>query len=232
MPHQTGMRTVWIRGLVFSHILDVQNPNNSSIYGNCDIADIALAHFSRYTKYRNWQQFVLYHEFVWILLTLVQIPLHCTNWLVHHRPWFIDSVWSIIITCNLHWATNQVHVQYNEYVARYVPAICLTFHAIHHVMMASSNGNIFRVTGPLWGEFTGSQKPVTRIFDVFFDMRLNERLSKQSWGWWFETPSRSLCHYNVSTGRERKRGRKPIDPNYSLSVWFRKVVCENIPWNK
>ena len=28
-------------------------------------------------------------------------------------------------------------------------------------------------------------------FDVFFDLRLNKRLSKQSWGWWFETPSRS-----------------------------------------
>ena len=26
-----------------------------------------------------------------------------------------------------------------------------------HLMMTSSNGNIFRVTGPLWGEFTGHQ---------------------------------------------------------------------------
>ena len=32
----------------------------------------------------------------------------------------------------------------------------------------------------------------------FFYLRLNKRLSKQSWGWWFETPSRSLwCHCNV-----------------------------------
>ena len=34
-----------------------------------------------------------------------------------------------------------------------------------------------------------SQRPVTRSFDVFFDLRLNKWLSKQSWGWWFETPS-------------------------------------------
>ena len=27
---------------------------------------------------------------------------------------------------------------------------------------------------------------------VFFDLRLNKRLRKQSWGWWFEMPSRSL----------------------------------------
>ena len=64
-------------------------------------------------------------------------------------------------------------------------------------MMTSSNGNIFRVTGHLCGEFTGPgefppQRPVTRSFDVFFDLRLNKRLSKQSCGWWFETPSRPL----------------------------------------
>ena len=52
-------------------------------------------------------------------------------------------------------------------------------------MMTSSNGNIFRVTGPLCGEFTGpgefpTQRPVTRSFDVFFDLRLNKRFSKQS----------------------------------------------------
>ena len=70
-------------------------------------------------------------------------------------------------------------------------------------MMTSSNGNIFRVTGPLCGEFTGpgefpAQRPVTRSFDVFFDLRLNKRLSKQSWDWWFETPAWSLWrHRNV-----------------------------------
>ena len=41
-------------------------------------------------------------------------------------------------------------------------------------MMMSSNGSIFRVTGHLCGEFTGeftAQRPVTRSFDVFFDVR-------------------------------------------------------------
>ena len=33
------------------------------------------------------------------------------------------------------------------------------------------------------------QKPVTQNFDVFFDLRLNKQLSKQSRGWWFERPS-------------------------------------------
>ena len=52
---------------------------------------------------------------------------------------------------------------------------------------------------PVTGEFP-SQRPVTWCFDVFFDLRLNKRLSKQTWGWWFETPSNSLWrHCNVDT---------------------------------
>ena len=71
------------------------------------------------------------------------------------------------------------------------------------IMMTSSNGNIFRVTGHFCGEFTGpgefpAQRPVTRSFHVFFDLRLNKSLSKESWGWWFETPSHPLWrHRNV-----------------------------------
>ena len=44
---------------------------------------------------------------------------------------------------------------------------------------------------PVTGEFP-SQRPATRSFGVFFDLRLNKWLSTHSWGWWFETPSRSL----------------------------------------
>ena len=47
---------------------------------------------------------------------------------------------------------------------------------------------------PVTGEFP-AQRPVTRIFDVFFELCLNKRLSKQSCGWWFETPSRSLWRH-------------------------------------
>ena len=58
----------------------------------------------------------------------------------------------------------------------------------------------FHVTGHLCGEFTGpgefsAQRPVARSFGVFFDLRLNKRLSKQSWGWWLETLSCPLWRY-------------------------------------
>ena len=81
------------------------------------------------------------------------------------------------------WSTARVCPKSNGYLA------WLLF------MMTSSNGNIFRVTGPLCGEFTGpggfpAQRPVTRSFDNVFDLCMNKQLNKQSWGWWFETP---LC---------------------------------------
>ena len=51
---------------------------------------------------------------------------------------------------------------------------------------------------PVTGEFP-SQNPVTRSVNVFFHLCLNKRLNEQSWGWWFETPSRSLWrHRNVA----------------------------------
>ena len=53
---------------------------------------------------------------------------------------------------------------------------------------------------PVTGEFP-TQRPVTRSFDVFFDLRVNKRLSKQSWGWWFETPSCPLRQHSNDLGK-------------------------------
>ena len=45
----------------------------------------------------------------------------------------------------------------------------------------------------------GSQRPVARSFDVFFDLRLNKRMSKQPRRRWIETPSKHSLwrHCNV-----------------------------------
>ena len=47
---------------------------------------------------------------------------------------------------------------------------------------------------PVAGELP-VQGPVTLSFDVFFYLRPNKRLGKQSWGWWFGTPSRALWRH-------------------------------------
>ena len=64
---------------------------------------------------------------------------------------------------------------------------------IFSALLAICSGNSL-----VTGEFP-AQRPVMRSFDVFFDLRLNKGLSKQSWGWWFETPSRSLWRHCFGT---------------------------------
>ena len=66
--------------------------------------------------------------------------------------------------------------------------------------MTPSNGDIFRVTGPLCWEFTGSRWILrTKASDAelwcLHDLRPNKRLSKQWRGWWFETLSCSLWRH-------------------------------------
>ena len=61
---------------------------------------------------------------------------------------------------------------------------------------------IYAGNSPVPGEFP-TQRPVKRNFDVYFDLRPNKWLSKQSWGWWFETPLRPLWrhHYELHAWR-------------------------------
>ena len=88
----------------------------------------------------------------------------------------------------------------------------------HQMETFSASLAICAGNSPVAGEFP-AQRPVTRGFGVFFDLRLNKRLSKQSWRWWFDTPSCPLwrhCH------------AVPIDDNYwySISKWVA-VPCLN-----
>ena len=63
-------------------------------------------------------------------------------------------------------------------------------------MMTSSNRNFFR------GEFPSQRPSTTRSTDVFFDVRLNKQLSKQSKRRWFETAPHLLWrHWNASVIR-------------------------------
>ena len=95
------------------------------------------------------------------------------------------------------------------------PVYAKRFHAMTYssYMMTSSNGNISRVTGHLCGEFTGpgefpALRPVTRSFDVFFDLRLNN-------GW----------ENNPEAGDfKRHRGHYDVIVMASVSVW--------LTWNK
>ena len=65
----------------------------------------------------------------------------------------------------------------------------------HHMETFSALLAIYAGNSPVTGEFP-AHRLVTRSYNVFFDLCLNERLSKQSWCWWFVTPSRPLWRHS------------------------------------
>ena len=70
-----------------------------------------------------------------------------------------------------------------------------------------------------------AQRPVTRSFDVFFDLRQNKRLRKQSWDWWFETPSRPFCRHCTDYA--------PMfisNHNANKTVCFQRKLCMPSAW--
>ena len=89
---------------------------------------------------------------------------------------------------------------------------------------------------PVTGEFP-SQRPVTQSFGVFFDLRLNKRLTKQSCGWWFETPSRSLWrhstgpklhHLHIYTAISWPKLNKLVLSNNCCK--FNRIILEILHW--
>ena len=75
---------------------------------------------------------------------------------------------------------------------------------------------------PVTGEFP-SQRAMTRSLGVFFDLRLNKLLSKQSRRQWFETPSYSLLRHCD----DHKR-RIYVSPSrmflYSISIYYHSLL--------
>ena len=70
-----------------------------------------------------------------------------------------------------------------------------------------------------WSEFH-TQRPVARSFHVFFDLRLNKRLSKQSWGWWFEMPQHQLWRHCNAFHILSCLGK-----NAPISIFFQHAYC-------
>ena len=78
---------------------------------------------------------------------------------------------------------------------------------------------------PAPGEYC-TQKPVTRSFNVIFDLRLNKRLSKQWWGWWFETISRPLWRHRYGMVKLKCEERRRLWHDSGLA----NIVCATCMW--
>ena len=81
---------------------------------------------------------------------------------------------------------------------------------------------------PVSGEFP-AQRPVTRSFDIFFDLRLNKQLSIQSWGWWFETLSCPLwCQCNGNSNQTHVYYTKTLYDDKRVRI-YRPSESNSIP---
>ena len=81
----------------------------------------------------------------------------------------------------------------NHLISRRCPEECICkFYHLHDDIIKWKH---FPHYGPFVRGIHRWQRPVTRSFDVFFDLRLNKPLNKQWWGWWFETLSRPLWRH-------------------------------------
>ena len=98
----------------------------------------------------------------------------------------------------------------------------------HQVETFSALLAICAGNSPVNGEFP-AQRPVTRSFDVFFYLRLNKRLSKHSWGWWFETPSCSFWRQcNVGYGKDHTKV-SPLRPGDAyMRQWTRSPLVRSL----
>ena len=123
------------------------------------------------------------------------------------RSWILTASqhrsFTYVFTRTPYWASSTARARLIALIAPYkVKNTCMKISLFawwHHQMepfsalLAICAGN-----SPVTGEFP-AQRPVTRSFNIFFDLRLNKRLSKQSWGWWFETLPYPLWRHCNST---------------------------------
>ena len=156
-------------------------------------------------RYRYWS--IIAYYLIWLVIQLIICVLYqaclalLTIWSLHSKCLFYIQR-RLLIKAATFVFMKIVHIYLNKSksdVLRVKP--CHNIYPLIHDRQSlkptklNSNENIFRVTGSLWGEFTGHRWiPFTKAGDVelwfFFYLRLNKLLSKRSGRRWFETPSR------------------------------------------
>ena len=115
---------------------------------------------------------------------------------------FIHRISKMSIYCHTnllaHIGPNGLCIFYHLYKRSINYRLCTTSRWRHQMETFSASLALCVGNSPITGKFP-AQRPMTWGFDVFFDLRLNEQLSKQSWGLYFDTPRRPLWrHCNVS----------------------------------
>ena len=124
----------------------------------------------------GWRQ----HTYLQVGHLTIQSCRHCQPTEIKRKAYFLPTTYTAYLNYCSILRRSRVATRHDNFLQNN--------HNIHPLSRpcgqdrtTSSNGNILLVAGPLCGE-------LTRSFDIFFDLRLNKWLSKQSWRWWFEAP--------------------------------------------
>ena len=130
--------------------------------------------------------------YIWTM----QVHVTCTSL---PRLTFVEGETNVFTFITIHIYSNIIIVHNHPAEQFSIPISRVQYHSWWRHQMDTFSALLAFCVGnsPATGEFP-SQRPVTWNVNVFFDLRLNRRLSKQSRRWWFETPSRLLWgHCNV-----------------------------------
>ena len=140
---------------------------------------------------------------------------------------FVPSQWEMALQSNaiFHWLGANLESPHSMY--RWYNAVSLWHHQFspkysswRHQMETFSALMTLCVGNSLVTVEFPTQRPVMLNFDVFFDLRLNKRLSKQSFGWWFAMPFHSLLrHCNA-----HYRHPIPCPHEWGMRVSFGKIM--------
>ena len=144
-------------------------------------------------------------------------------WIINRLPW-------VIFLKQKQKSTDSQEVIVSRIFANYLAPNVLTISSIygipwwrHQMETFSALLAICAGNSPVPGEFP-TQRPVTRSFDVYFDLRPNKQLSKQSWGWWFETLSPPLWrHRNVYPKHSQRRHK---DFMLHVKIWTVQLIIQ------
>ena len=136
--------------------------------------------------------FKLKQRWTHIMLQKIACLVEKGNILIHH--WLISPITWV-------WCVRRGHSYYPVFACNNYPLVNATFAQgtsanfvtwwCHQMETLSAWLALGESNSPITGEFP-SQRPVKRSFDVFFDLRLNKRLSIQSRRRLFETLSSPL----------------------------------------
>ena len=112
------------------------------------------------------------------------------------HPWDYVHGLPFVVFCCVSVQVNLIPALHGHFTYEYSTSAELSWWR-HQMETFSALLAICAGNSPVPGEFP-TQRPVTRSVDAYFELCPDKRLSKQPWGWWFETRPHSLWrHRNV-----------------------------------